>query len=92
MYRGYPNKSPVNHKGPWDKQILQGPGQVQAKGECKKTQIVYTFEKLTRGSKLYAHDLKTVEAVAEQTSRKLRAESPSDSDIDVDLCTVAKLV
>ena len=64
-YRGYPHSKPENHKGPWQKQIRQGKGQIQDRGSCPKSQIVYSFPAsgLTRGKKISAKCLKVVDAL-----------------------------
>ena len=57
------------------KQILKGPGQVHARGECKRTDIVFTFKKLTKNFQVYA-DFKVIEALAE----KLKVSTEGDKD------------
>jgi hypothetical protein len=48
IYAGYPKTCPTNHKGPWQRLIIQGPGQKQDSGICMKEQIVLSFPNLNQ--------------------------------------------
>jgi hypothetical protein len=66
IYRGYPLTAQPSLKGPWQKQIKQGPGQREDTGMVFKSHIVCTFQSLNKNKTVPAVPLAIVQALLDR--------------------------
>ena len=81
IYRGYPESVPDSHKGPWQRQIKEGKGQVQDIGTCRPDQVVLSFEKLNKNNTIPRKIMKLLAQLTECAS--LVPAGPAEGQIGI---------